>query len=158
MTDQANSVPSDPRSLPVILLVEDDQDDAFLAERALTKTGVPSRVIHLHDGEEAIKYLNSEAPYDRRNAYPVPDIILLDLKMPKATGLDVLTWLQKRPDLASIPVIVLTGSILPGDRAEATKLGAVGYEVKPVDFSSLMSMVQSIGNRWLKPGNAPPPA
>jgi CheY-like chemotaxis protein len=158
MSAQPHPAPPDPRSLPVVLLVEDDADDAFLTERALKNSGVPHRVIRLHDGEEAIKYLSCESPYHNRDAYPVPDIILMDIKMPKATGLDVLTWLQKQPDLSSIPVIVLTGSILPSDREEAKKLGAVGFEVKPVDFSVLVSMVQGIGVRWLKQPKAPPPA
>ena len=151
MSDQANPVRSDPRSLPVVLLVEDDADDAFLTERALKSTGVPHRVIRLHDGEEAINYLKGDSPYQKRSAYPLPDIILLDIKMPKATGFDVLAWLQKQTDLKSIPVIVLTGSILPSDREEAKKLGAVGFEVKPVDFSVLVNMVQGVGARWLKP-------
>jgi CheY-like chemotaxis protein len=138
----------------VILLVEDDSNDALLCKRALARTGMPHRLMHVLDGEEAIKYLSGEAPYNDRQAYPAPALILLDLKMPKITGLDVLTWLQTRPDLAALPVVVLTGSIHERDRTDAKKLGAVGYEVKPVDFSALLGIIQNIGTRWLNP----PPA
>jgi len=69
--------------------------------------------------------------------------------MPKTTGFDVLAWLHARPEMASIPVVVLTGSGLASDRTEAQKLGAVGYEVKPVDFTALITIVKSIGVRWL---------
>ena len=147
MTDGPNP------QLPVILLVEDDADDAFLAESALEKAGVPHQVIRLGDGEQAIKYLAGDPPFHDRKAHPLPWLVLLDLKMPGITGFEVLTWVKTRPDLASIPIVVLTGSILGKDRAEAHQLGAVGYEIKPMDFKSLVNIVQGIGLRWL---NNPP--
>jgi CheY-like chemotaxis protein len=150
MDSQLEPAPQATENQRVILLVEDDDNDALLARRALARAGVLHRIIHLIDGEEAVKYLSGEPPYQDRVANPIPALVLLDLKMPKITGLDVLTWLQTRPDLASLPVVVLTGSIQERDRTNAQKLGAVGYEVKPVDFSALLNIVQNIGTRWLK--------
>src|SRR3954467_409184 len=91
---------------PVILLVEDDVDDAFFVERALNKAGVQHQLVHLRDGAEAIRYLRGEGDYQDRKENPMPSLILLDLKMPTVSGLEVLSWLQKRPDLAKVPVVV----------------------------------------------------
>ncbi len=143
-------------ALPVILLVEDDPNDAVLAERALAKGCVPHRVFRLHDGDEALNYLRGEPPFNDRKAHPLPILILLDLKMSRVTGFQVLTWLKTRPELSAIPVVVLTGSILGRDRAEAHCLGAAGYEIKPVEFTALLNIIQSIGIRWLnQPSNLP---
>jgi CheY-like chemotaxis protein len=150
MNDQPSTTASAAQTQSVILLVEDSDDDAFMTRRALEKAGAPQRIIHVSDGEAAIKYLNGDAPYNDRAEFPMPELVLLDLKMPKVTGFDVLGWLQTRRDLPSIPVIVLTGSIHEQDRVDADKLGAVGYEVKPLDFPNLVNIVQGIGNRWLK--------
>jgi CheY-like chemotaxis protein len=149
MSDQTSPLPAATETSPVILLVEDEPNDALLAKRALEKSGVLCRVMHVIDGEQAIKYLGGQPPYDDRGQYPAPILVLLDLKMPKVTGFDVLSWLHTRPELVSLPVVVLTGSIHERDRADAQKLGAVGYEIKPVDFSALLGIVQGIGTRWL---------
>ena len=151
MTDQLSPVLPAIETQPVILLVEDDPNDALIAERAIKQSGIARWIIRLHDGDEAIKYLSGEAPYSDRKASPLPVLILLDLKMPRVSGFDVLTWIRERPEVASIPVVVLTGSGLARDRTEAEKLGAVGYEVKPVDFNDLLDIVENIGTRWLKP-------
>jgi CheY-like chemotaxis protein len=136
----------------VILLVEDDANDALLSQSALRESGALERVIHLPDGEDAIKYLNGDAPYNDRDTYPIPSLVLLDLKMPKLTGFDVLAWLQKHPALAlQIPVIVLTGSIHPEDAKRAKQLGAVGYEVKPVGFSDLVEIAKKASQMKSKP-------
>jgi CheY-like chemotaxis protein len=136
----------------VVLLVEDSPDDAFMVQRALKQAGVAQQVIHLRDGEEAVNYLSGRPPYDDRDKFPVPALVLLDLKMPRLTGLDVLTWLQGRPDLARVPVVVLTGSVRTEDRNEAQKRGAVGYQVKPVVFEDLVEMVRQVNARWLGDG------
>jgi len=131
----------------IILLVEDDPNDALRSQRALREAGLLERVIHLPDGEDAVMYLNGDAPYDDRAAYPLPALVLLDLKMPKLTGFDVLTWLQAHPSLAAqIPVIVLTGSIVPEDVKRAKDLGAVGYEVKPIGFMDLVEIAKRTFN------------
>src|SRR3954469_22073514 len=118
-----------------ILLVGDDSNDALITQQALRKAGFANPVIHLNDGEQAIKYLSAEAPYDDPTLCPRPALVLLDLKMPNYGGFDVLTWLRARVEESKIPVIVLTGSIYPEDRKRAMQLGANGYEVKPVDCS-----------------------
>jgi CheY-like chemotaxis protein len=134
----------------VLLMVEDDPDDAFMTRHALEKHQIPQRIIHVRDGEEAIKYLKGDAPYNDRAEFPLPVLMLLDLKMPKVTGFDVLDWLRTRPELASIPVVILTGSIHKQDRIAAHKLGAAGFEVRPVDFKALTNILEGVGNRWLK--------
>lgn len=132
-----------------ILLVEDSPDDAFMVQRALKEAGVAQRVIHVRDGEEAVNYLSGNSPYEDREQFPIPALVLLDLKMPRLSGLEVLTWLQTRPDLANMPVVVLTGSVRTEDRHEAEKRGAVGYQVKPVAFEDLVEIVRQMNVRWL---------
>ena len=148
MSAAANSAKSTRKS-PTVLLVEDSPDDAFMVQRALNQAGVAQQVIHLKDGEEAVDYLSGNPPYDNRERFPIPALILLDLKMPRLSGLDVLTWLQTRPDLAHVPVVVLTGSVRSEDRREAEKRGAVGYQVKPVAFEDLLEIVRHVDARWL---------
>jgi CheY-like chemotaxis protein len=132
-----------------VLLVEDSPDDAFMVQRALKQAGVAQQVIHVHNGEEAVNYLSGMPPYEDRDKFPVPALVLLDLKMPRMTGLEVLSWLQSRPELAQIPVVVLTGSVRSEDRQEAEKRGAVGYQVKPVLFADLVEIVRQVDARWL---------
>ena len=136
----------------VLLLVEDSADDAFMMQRALRQAGIAQRVIHLKDGEEAVNYLSGTPPYEDRDKFPVPMLVLLDLKMPRLSGLEVLTWLQGRPELTQVPVVVLTGSVRTEDRNEAEKRGAVGYQVKPVVFDDLVEMVREMNARWLGDG------
>jgi DNA-binding response OmpR family regulator len=127
----------------IILLVENDNNDALLVRRALRDAAVLDEVIHLPDGEDAIAYLNGDVPYSDRDQYPLPILVLLDLKMPKLTGFDVLAWLQTHSELGTtIPVIVLTGSHDPDDPLKAKSLGAVGYEVKPIAFSELVNIAR----------------
>jgi CheY-like chemotaxis protein len=141
--------PSASSTTGVILLVEDDHDDAVISQRALTMAGIRNRVIHLRDGEEAIKYLSREFPYDDPRENPLPALVLLDLKMPKLGGFDVLNWLKERRELSATPVVVLTGSIQQRDRIEAGGLGASAFQVKPVDFTDLITIIQDIGSQWL---------
>ena len=140
---------------PPILLVEDDANDALVARRALERAGVTAPITHLQDGEEAINYLAAYTPFHDRAKHPLPSLILLDLKMPKLSGFEVLSWLQSRPELAKIPVVVLTGSMLPADRKQAQNLGAVGFEVKPVEFEQIVAIAQNI--KLHLPGQTSPP-
>ena len=130
--------------VPVILLVEDDPNDALITQKALRKVGLDQKIIHVPDGWEAMLYLSGKPPFNDPSACPLPVLILLDIKMPKYSGFDVLTWLHSRPELAKVPVIILTGSIYPEDRERATELGAIGYEVKPVDSAELVAMANNI--------------
>ena len=138
-----------PSERSIILLVEDDPNDALLAQRALQRAGASQEILHLQDGEEAINYLSGKPPFGDRSRHPMPSLVLLDLKMPRMSGFDVLSWLQGQPELAALPVVVLTGSIEPQDVENAKKLGAVGYEVKPIDFGKLVEIAKEIDARWL---------
>jgi CheY-like chemotaxis protein len=142
--------------LSTILLVEDDMDDATITQQALRRVGITNTITHLMDGEEAINYLGGQPPFQDRAKHPLPALILLDLKMPKYSGFEVLAWLHSNPDLLRIPVIILTGSIHPADRQRATELGAVAYEVKPVDSAELVAMAQNI-RQHIPQGRRPAP-
>jgi len=138
-----------PSERAIILLVEDDPNDALLVERALQRAGATQEIRHLQDGEEAINYLSGKPPFDDGEKFPLPSLVLLDLKMPRMSGFDVLAWLRGRPELAGLPVVVLTGSIEPQDMDNARTLGAVAYEVKPIDFGKLVEIAKGIDARWL---------
>ena len=149
MNVQSKSEAQPPTGQVSILLVDDDHNDVLLVERAMKKAGLLYPLIHRQDGEEAIDYLDGKPPYSDRARHPLPTLVLLDIKMPKMTGLDVLTWLQKQPHLAKIPVVILTASVRKEDRSEAEKLGAVGFQTKPVDFMELVKIIQDVDARWL---------
>jgi CheY-like chemotaxis protein len=135
--------------LPVILIVEDDSKEALVIERALTTIRTRHLVVWLPGAEEAINYLGGNPPFSDRIVHPLPVLVLLDLKMPDASGFKALKWLQTRPDLRSIPVVALGGSGLDIERKEAIKLGAAGYYANPQDFTTLLNIVQAIEVRWL---------
>jgi CheY-like chemotaxis protein len=128
----------------LILLVEDDPNDAHITQKFLRRAGITHPIVHVHDGWEAINYLAGEAPYNDRLACPLPALILLDLKLPKYNGFDVLAWLQSRPEFAKLPVVVLTGSVYPEDRQRATELGAIGFEIKPVNSAEFTAIANNI--------------
>jgi CheY-like chemotaxis protein len=132
-----------------ILFIDDDSNDVLLVQRALNKAGLSYPLIHKRDGEEAIAYLSGKDPYSDRAKHPLPKLILLDIKMPKMNGFDVLGWLQHQPALAKIPVVILTASVRVEDQSEAEKLGAVGYRTKPVDFGELVDIIRDVDGRWL---------
>lgn len=114
-----------------VLLAEDNEDDLFLSQRVLRKAGV-GPVFHVADGREAKRYLSGEGVYGDRTLYPLPELVLLDLKMPEFTGHEVLEWLRAQPRLAHLKVYVLTSSDEARDRARVEKAGVQGYFVKPL--------------------------
>ena len=138
-----------------ILVADDDQNDVFFLRRAFQKSGVNNAVIHVSDGQEAIDYLLGEANYRDRARYPVPALLLLDLKMPKVDGFDVLTWLKTRPEFEGLPVVVLSSSSREDDIQRARTLGAVDYRVKPADFDELLILAQDVTTRWLNTSQVP---
>jgi CheY-like chemotaxis protein len=150
MNVESKSEPQLPSGQVIILLVDDDQNDMLLVQRAMEKAGLSCRLIHRHDGEEAIDYLSGKPPYSDRSKHPLPTLVLLDIKMPKLSGFNVLAWLQSQPSLSRIPVIVLTASVRQEDRSEAEQLGAVGYRTKPVDFAELVNIIRDVDARWLR--------
>lgn len=116
---------------PIVLLAEDNEDDLFLSTRALAKAGL-STVHHVEDGAQAMDYLAGRGVYADRARFPLPHILLLDLKMPAFTGHEVLEWLRQQAGLQDIRVFVLTSSDEPRDRQRVQKAGAQGYFVKPL--------------------------
>jgi CheY-like chemotaxis protein len=140
--------------LPV-LAAEDEETDQFILKRAFSQAKLACPLILVSDGQQAIDYLNGDAPYGDRMAYPLPALLLLDLKMPRVTGFDVLAWLATRPEFSSLPVIVLTSSDHDSDIQKARQLGARDYIVKPHSFSHLVNIIRGLGDRWLQATNLP---
>ncbi len=138
-----------------LLLVEDDANDILLMERAFrrAKLTVPIRIVK--DGDSAIDYLMGQARYSDRNEHPWPSLILLDLKLPRRSGLEVLEWIRQQPVIRRIPVVVLTSSKENNDVDRAYEIGVNSYLVKPVTFSALESMVEALDKFWLKVNQYP---
>lgn len=132
-----------------ILLVEDSIDDATLTLRALTKSGFTNKLYHVKDGAEALDYLYCNGIYASRNKLKHPKLILLDLKMPKITGMQVLEKIKSDPDLKSIPVVILTSSKEDPDINKCYELGANSYIVKPVDSDKFFLAIKEIGMFWM---------
>lgn len=132
-----------------ILLVEDREEDVLFLRRAFKSADLHHRITHVSDGDQAIKYLSREAPYDDEARYPMPDVVVLDLKMPKTDGFEVLQWLRDQNSLRPAPVVVLTSSEMPDDIKKAKDLGARSYYTKPVDFTKLVGVAKDISRRWL---------
>jgi len=138
-----------PDKLHTILLVEDDPNDVLLIRRAFRKSDVVNPIQVVGDGEEAIAYLSGRGPYADRERYPLPVLLLLDLKLPRKSGFEVLEWLRQQPGLKRLPVAVLTSSAETPDINRAYDLGANSYLVKPVRFEGLLRMVQTLNLYWL---------
>ena len=134
-----------------LLLIEDEASDAMLIKRALQKTGLEFKLSRLKHGEEAIDYLSGVAPYDDREAHPLPDVILLDIKLPRRTGFEVLAWLRSQPvGLSRIPVVMLTSSSQTLDVNRAYDLRANGYLTKPDTAHELQEMLLDFKKYWLQ--------
>lgn len=140
-----------------ILVADDSEEDSYLLRRAFLKIGCDIPLMFVKDGQEAMDYLSGEGEFEDRNAYPLPRLLLLDLKMPKMDGFDVLGWLQKQPKLKMLPVTVLTSSDQDKDVDRAYDLGANSYLVKPDSFGSFVDIVEKLRDYWIKI-NRPPSA
>lgn len=132
-----------------IVLVEDNPQDAELTIRALKKYNLANKLIHLKNGVEALDFLFARGDYANRSSVNVPKIILLDLKMPKINGLEVLRAVKADEKLKTIPVAVLTSSSEDPDIKQCYSLGANSYIVKPVGFSDFLTVVSELGMYWL---------
>ncbi|MGH7590384.1 MAG: response regulator, partial [Gemmatimonadales bacterium] len=130
-----------PRDNAVILLVEDDANDVLLIRRAFAKAGAAGAIHSVSDGDAAVAYLQGEAPYADRTRHPLPDLVLLDIKLPRRSGLDVLQWMRAQIPLQRLPTVMLTSSRDGGDVNRAYDLGANSYLVKPVSFDSLQELI-----------------
>lgn len=132
-----------------ILLVEDNTDDVFLIQRAFRTANLANPIRVIGDGEEAIAYLGGQGRYTDRARYPLPVLLLLDLKLPRRSGLEVLEWRLTQPGLRRLPTVVLTSSRENVDVNRAYDLGANSYLVKPVAFEALMDIVKTLNLYWL---------
>ncbi|MEI9944318.1 MAG: response regulator [Chitinophagaceae bacterium] len=138
-----------------IILVEDNQSDAELTIRALRKNNIANKLLHLQDGEEALDYIFATGKYAGRDMNEIPKVVLLDLKMPKVSGLEVLKKIKSDERTKVIPVVLLTSSKEDSDIKEGYKLGVNSYIVKPVGFDNFVKAVSDIGLYWLLT-NQPP--
>lgn len=129
-----------------ILLVEDDDNDVILLKRAFKKSKLANALEVVSDGEAAIAYLSGAAPYEGR---ALPELVLLDLKLPRKSGHEVLEWIRAQPGLRFLPVVVLSSSREKSDLERAYDLGANSYLVKPPDFESLIEMVRTLDVYWM---------
>ncbi|HXG90687.1 MAG TPA: response regulator [Vicinamibacterales bacterium] len=140
----------------VILLVEDNADDEALTLRALSRNNISNEVVVARDGEEALHYLLCTGPYAGRNPTEHPALVLLDLKLPKVDGLEVLRRLRDHSETSLIPVVILTSSREEHDRLHGYQNGANSYVRKPIDYSHFVETVRQLGLYWLVL-NEPPP-
>jgi len=132
-----------------ILLVEDNMNDAELTIRALSKSKIANHLVHVKDGASALEFLFGTGEFEGRNVNNLPKLILLDLKMPKVDGIEVLRIIKSDELTKKIPVVVLTSSRENPDIKRSYELGANSYIVKPVDFDGFMKSVTEIGCYWL---------
>jgi CheY-like chemotaxis protein len=132
-----------------VLLVEDDLNDIFLVKRAFKKARIMNPLQVVTDGEEATRYLKGEGRYADRHMFPLPKLIVMDIKMPRKSGFEVLEWLKTgEHTLRRIPVVVVSSSGESGDINRAYELGANAYMIKPVDFKAVEALFQSITHYW----------
>jgi CheY-like chemotaxis protein len=132
-----------------ILLVEDEENDVMLLQRAFRRAGMVNPLQVVRHGDDAVAYLEGTGEFADRAKYPLPVLVLLDLKLPRRTGLEVLEWVKERPGLKKIPIVVLTSSKNDSDVDRAYELGANSYLVKPVSFETLLELVKSLELYWL---------
>ena len=136
-------------AIPAILHIDDDPNDTSLLAAAARTAGLKLDLHNVEDGEDAIAYLSGAGRYADRFEFPVPSLVLLDLKMPRATGFEVLRWIREHSDLGHLPVVVLSGSDLQEDVRRAYDVGANSYLIKPIGFEALVTMVSNLSKVWL---------
>lgn len=132
-----------------VLLVEDDENDVVFVQRAFKHAGILNPLHVARNGDEAVDYLQGTGNFADRERFPLPVFMLLDLKMPRRSGLEVLEWVKERSGLKRIPIVVLTSSKNDADVNRAYELGANSYLVKPVSFEGLIELVKSLQLYWL---------
>jgi len=132
-----------------VLHIDDDPNDIELFRAATRRANAQFNLHNVADGDEAMAYLNGVGVYADRAQYPMPALILLDLKMPRATGLEVLKWIREHDRCNRLPVVVLSGSELHEDIRQAYETGANSYLVKPLGFEELVTLVKDVDAVWL---------
>jgi CheY-like chemotaxis protein len=142
-------------SQAVFLLVEDSEDDVLLIQRAFARANVLNPLHIVRGGAEALEYLAGTGRYANREEFPLPAIVLLDLKMPGVDGFEVLRWIRLQPGLKALRVVVLSSSDDMRDVTLAYQLGANSFLIKPVDFERFVEISQAISGYWLWMNQAP---
>ena len=131
-----------------ILLVEDDPNDVWLVKHAFQSANISNPLRIVNDGQEAIDYLKGNGAYSDRGAFPLPKLVLLDLKMPRLNGFDVIGWMRRHYPWKLTPIIILSSSALPQDVNRAYELGANAYMVKPAEYRALERLFLTIADFW----------
>jgi CheY-like chemotaxis protein len=149
ITTRLNTMQSRHHSPQTVLYVEDNADDFLLFKLASKRCGTPFSLQHAADGEQAVAYLSRAGDYADSEEYPFPDLVLLDLKMPRLDGFEVLHWIRTNPVTKTLPVVVLAGSSFRADVRRALELGANSYAVKPAKFEELQVLIDQIADVWL---------
>ena len=139
----------------LFLLIEDREDDVLLIQRAFIKAKILNPLLIVKTAEEAVAYLRGEGRYNNRLEFPLPELILLDLKLPGMDGFDFLRWIRQQPGLSTLRVVVLTSSDLMRDVNLAYQLGANSFLVKPVDFERFVEISQALNGYWMWLSKAP---
>ena len=132
-----------------ILLVEDDPHDAELTIMTLQEHNIINNIMHVKDGAEALDYLFGKGDYVNRDTSVLPKVILMDLKLPKISGLDVLKEIRRYDKFKDVPIVILTSSSMETDIVESYKMGVNSYIVKPVNFKNFVDSVNQIGYYWM---------
>ncbi len=133
-----------------ILIADDDEDDRLLAQDALAESRVLNKLHCVEDGVELLEYLNREGQYQEKCSSPRPDLILLDLNMPRKDGREALKEIKENPNLKGIPVVILTTSKQEEDKIKGYNLGAASYITKPVNFEGLVELMKVLGKYWIE--------
>ena len=132
-----------------ILAAEDEETDRFILNLGFERAKLPHALVTVRDGAECVDYLSGTGVFADRALHPLPVLLILDLKMPRMDGFEVLGWLARRPDFKNLPVVVLSSSSDDSDIQKARGLGARDYFVKPTALSDLVKILQSLQTRWL---------
>ena len=160
MIDRPTADADAPAGTHPVLLVEDSPADVALVQRAFRRGGAVARLHVVRDGDAAVQYLEGSGEFSDRARHPLPRLVLLDLKLPRRSGLEVLAWVRAQPGLGRVPVVVLTSSRESMDVERAYDLGVNGYLLKPVVFDDLLQLARALDLYWLQlnvgPELAPP--
>lgn len=132
-----------------ILFVDDSQEDRDLMRYAFRKAQVPNPVLELQNGNEAIQYLSGQGRFSDRDRYPLPCLIITDLKMPCVDGFELLEWLRAKPEFLRVPKIVLSASAHEADKMRSRELGACAFFVKPAQLDELVAVVRQMDEEWI---------
>jgi len=136
-------------TLPSCLYVEDEKSDILLLEFAWARLELTNPLKTVKDGEEALAYLKGTGVHGDRKQYPIPGLVLLDLNLPRVSGMQVLEWIRQQPQFVSLPVVICTSSENPHERKRAWQLGANDYLIKPLGMEKILGLVRKLQEEWL---------